>query len=182
MKRLSILFALLLAACGSSEERQLAPIDPAPSNRNAAVREAEPAAPAAPTPSAPAGDAMSIEAPPDVAAPPADAERTASGLASKQLRPGTGTVHPGPTDRVTVHYVGWTTDGRRFDSSIERNRPATFPLNGVIRGWTEGVQLMVEGERRRFWIPAELAYGENPRPGAPAGMLVFDIELIRIGG
>lgn len=178
MTRLSILLALLLAACGSSEDRQLAPIDPA-SNRNAAAPEREPAAPA---PSAPADGPLSIEAPPDVAAPPADAERTASGLASKQLRPGTGTTHPGPTDRVTVHYVGWTTDGRRFDSSIERNRPATFPLNGVIRGWTEGVQLMVEGERRRFWIPAELAYGENPRPGAPAGMLVFDIELIRIGG
>ncbi|HET6614049.1 MAG TPA: FKBP-type peptidyl-prolyl cis-trans isomerase [Kofleriaceae bacterium] len=126
-------------------------------------------------------DMMSIEAPADVAAPPADAEKTASGLASRVLRPGTGTTHPTAADKVTVHYVGWTVDGKRFDSSVERGQPATFPLGHVIPGWTEGVQLMVEGERRRFWIPADLAYGEHPaRPGAPAGMLVFDIELIHI--
>ncbi len=125
-----------------------------------------------------AAEPLSLEAPADVAAPPADAEVTASGLATKVLRPGTGTVHPGPTDRVTVHYVGWTTDGKRFDSSIERNQPATFPLNRVIAGWTEGLQLMVEGERRRLWIPERLAYGG--RAGAPQGMLVFDVELLRI--
>ncbi|KYF70535.1 hypothetical protein BE15_15520 [Sorangium cellulosum] len=66
-----------------------------------------------------------------------------------------------------------------FDSSIVRDEPATFPVGGVIKGWTEGVQLMVKGEKARFWIPADLAYGEKPaRPGAPAGMLVFDIELL----
>ena len=64
--------------------------------------------------------------------------------------------------------------------SVTRGRPASFPLNRVIKGWTEGVQLMVEGEKRRFWIPAALAYGENPPPGAPAGMLVFDVELLKI--
>ena len=65
-----------------------------------------------------------------------------------------------------------------FDSSVLRGRPATFPLNGVIAGWTEGVQLMVEGEKRRFWIPVELAY--KNAPGKPAGMLVFDVELLEI--
>lgn len=118
--------------------------------------------------------------PADVAAPPADAEKTASGLASKVLQKGTGTVHPKAESQVKVHYSGWTTDGKMFDSSVERGQPITFPLNGVIPGWTEGVQLMVEGEKRRFWIPAKLGYGDSPPPGAPAGMLVFDVELIQI--
>jgi peptidylprolyl isomerase len=121
-----------------------------------------------------------IPAPPDVKAPPADALKTASGLASKVIKKGTGTEHPGPTSSVTVHYTGWTTDGKMFDSSVVRKEPATFPLNRVIKGWTEGVQLMVVGETRRFWIPADLAYGNSPRPGAPMGMLVFDVELISI--
>lgn len=123
-----------------------------------------------------------IETPPDVAAVPADAEKTASGLAYKVLKPADG---PKPTaeSMVEVHYSGWTTDGKLFDSSVKRGRPASFPLNGVIKGWTEGVQLMSVGEKTRFWIPAEMAYGETPkRPGAPAGMLVFDIELIGILG
>lgn len=122
-----------------------------------------------------------LPAPPDVAAAPADAARTPSGLASKVLQAGKGTRHPRPNSVVTVHYTGWTTDGRMFDSSVARNEPATFGLDEVIDGWTEGVQMMVEGEKRRFWIPGRLAYGETPsRPGAPAGTLVFDIELIRI--
>ncbi|HUK35975.1 MAG TPA: FKBP-type peptidyl-prolyl cis-trans isomerase [Vicinamibacterales bacterium] len=115
--------------------------------------------------------------PPDVAAPPANAVKTASGLASRVIRKGTGTVHPTRTDRVTVQYTGWTTDGKMFDSSVTRGEPATFPLNRVIAGWTEGVQLMVVGEIRRFWIPEALAYrGEHD----PKGMLVFDVELLKI--
>jgi peptidylprolyl isomerase len=117
-------------------------------------------------------------APPDVAAPPADAAKTASGLASKVLAPGTGLNHPGPTDKVRVHYTGWTTDGKMFDSSISRGKPAVFPLDGVIAGWGEGVQLMVEGEKRRFWIPAKLAY--EGKPDRPQGLLVFDVELLDI--
>ncbi len=117
-------------------------------------------------------------APPDVAAPPADAEKTASGLASKVLTPGKGTTKPTATSVVTVHYTGWTTDGKAFDSSVSRGQPARFPLNRVIPGWTEGLQLMVEGEERRFWIPANLAY--EGRPGRPQGMLVFDVELLGI--
>ena len=116
--------------------------------------------------------------PPDVDRPPADAERRPSGLASKVIRPGTGTVHPKPSSTVTVHYSGWTTDGKPFDSSVTRGAPSTFPLDRVIQGWTEGVPLMVVGEKRRFWIPESLAY--KGEPGAPAGMLVFDIELIAI--
>ena len=116
-------------------------------------------------------------APPDVKAPPADAKKTASGLAYKVLSKGTGARHPTASSQVTVHYTGWTTDGKMFDSSVVRGEPITFPLNGVIAGWTEGVQLMVEGEKARFWIPQDLAYkGESP----PYGMLVFDVELIKI--
>ena len=120
--------------------------------------------------------ASPIPAPDDVAAAPADAQTTASGLASKVLTPGKGTSHPAATDLVTVHYSGWTTDGKNFDSSLSKNEPVTFPLDKVIAGWTEGVQLMVAGEKRRFWIPEELAY--KGKPGRPAGMLVFDVELI----
>ena len=119
-----------------------------------------------------------IPAPVDVAAPPAEAAKTSSGLASKVLKAGTGKAHPTAEDTVRVHYTGWTTDGKMFDSSISRGQPISFPLRGVISGWTEGVQLMVEGEKRRFWIPEELAY--KGKPGAPAGMLVFDVELLQI--
>ena len=94
------------------------------------------------------------------------------------LRKGTGTRRPAPNDNVTVHYTGWTTDGKMFDSSVARGQPTTFRLNEVIPGWTIGVGLMVEGEKRRLWIPEKLAY--KGQPGAPAGMLVFDVELIRI--
>ena len=123
---------------------------------------------------APAG----VPAPADVAAAPADATKTASGLASKVIKAGTGTIHPTASSTVKVHYSGWLTNGEMFDSSVVRGEPIEFPLNGVIPGWTEGVQLMVIGEKRRFWIPQNLAY--NGAPGAPPGMLVFDVELIDI--
>ena len=167
-------FALLAAGCGS-------PAESAPTETAASPTAAS--SPGAETGQA-SGDEMtsreplSLDAPADVAAPPADAQRTRSGLASKVLSPGRGTTHPTASDTVTVHYVGWTTDGARFDSSVERGQPSSFPLDGVIVGWTEGVQLMVVGERRRFWIPEELAY--KGRPGRPQGMLVFDVELISI--
>ena len=116
--------------------------------------------------------------PADVAAPPADATTTESGLAFKVLRAGTGTERPKARNTVVVHYSGWTTGGNLFDSSVLRGEPAEFPLTAVIKGWTEGLQLMVPGEKRRFWIPAKLAYaGDKSRP---QGMLVFDVELIAI--
>lgn len=117
-----------------------------------------------------------IPAPDNVAKPPADAVKTASGLASVVLQPGTGKARPAANDMVTVNYTGWTTDGKMFDSSFSRSAPSTFPLDRVIKGWGEGVQLMVVGEKRRFWIPQEIAY--NGMKGRPAGMLVFDIELL----
>ncbi len=151
-------------AADGTAEREPADL---PSNLAEALGHAAPARPPGPEP---------IPAPDDVAAPPDDATTTESGLAYRVIQAGTGEEHPGETDRVTVHYTGWTTDGEMFDSSRTRGRPATFPLNRVIAGWTEGVQLMVVGEQTRFWIPQDLAYGG--RPGAPAGMLVFDVELV----
>ncbi len=118
------------------------------------------------------------KAPADVAKPPADAVRAKSGLVTKVLRPGDGKRKPGPTSIVTVHYTGWTTAGAAFDSSVARGEPATFPLNRVFPGWTEGIQMMSIGEERRFWIPEALAF--NGRPGPPRGTLVFDVELLSI--
>ena len=117
--------------------------------------------------------------PPDVKAPPKDATVEKDGLATKVLAKGTGTVHPTPANAVTVQYAGWTTDGKMFDSSYLRGEPATFGVGNVIPGWTEALQLMVEGEKRRIWIPEQLAY--KGRPGAPQGMLVFEVELLKIG-
>jgi len=119
-------------------------------------------------------EAQNVPAPPDVAAPPADAEKSASGLASKVLTAGTGTTHPSATSSVTVRYTGWTTDGDMFDRS---RSTSTFYVDDLIKRRTEGLQLMVVGEKRRFWIPEELAYrGERE----PYGMLVFDVELFSI--
>jgi peptidylprolyl isomerase len=119
-------------------------------------------------------------APPDVAAPPADAQRSPSGLAWKVLTPGTGTVHPRPASTVVAHYTGWTTKGEKIDSSVDRGQPLTYPLGKLIPGWIEGMQMMVAGEKRRFWIPGPLAYDNSPDPSAPKGMLVFDIELLEV--
>ena len=125
-------------------------------------------------------EAPAIPAPPDVAAAPADAVRTPTNLATKLLKAGTGSRHARPNSEVTVHYTGWTSDGKMFETTIGKE-PVTFRLDEVIKGWTEGLQMMVEGEQRRFWIPGKLAYDDIPRPDAPKGPLVFDIELIRIG-
>jgi FKBP-type peptidyl-prolyl cis-trans isomerase len=116
--------------------------------------------------------------PPDVKAPPADAIKTESGLAYKVLQPGVGGRHPKPNNQVTVDYSGWTaSDGKMFDSSIAKGQPMTVGVDGVIPGWTEALQLMVEGEKLRVWIPEKIAYGGK---SPPYGMLVFDMELLRI--
>jgi FKBP-type peptidyl-prolyl cis-trans isomerase len=116
--------------------------------------------------------------PKDVAAPPRDAKKTAKGVFYKVLEPGTGKVRPTADKIVRVHYTGWTTDGKMFDSSVVRDSPARFVLTNVIAGWTDGMQTMVVGETTRFWIPQELAY--KGREGSPAGMLVFDVKLLEI--
>ncbi len=106
---------------------------------------------------------------------------TASGLQYQVLTPGTGTINPTATDKVKVHYHGTLLDGTVFDSSVDRGQPISFGLNQVITGWTEGLQLMVEGEKTRFFIPAELAYG-NRAAGKiqPGSTLIFDVELLGI--
>ncbi len=125
-------------------------------------------------------DENTIPPPPDVAAPPADAIRTPSGLASKVLQVGFSNVRPSLQSTVRVNYTGWTTDGKMFDSSVVRGQPLEFKVNEVIPGWTEGLQLMVVGEKRRFWIPGNLAYDNSPDPNAPKGTLVFDVELLAV--
>ena len=104
---------------------------------------------------------------------------TASGLQYKVLKEGSGTEHPTATSKVKVHYHGTLIDGTVFDSSVERGEPIEFGLNQVIKGWTEGVQLMVVGEKTRFFIPSELAYG-NGSAGVitPGSTLIFDVELL----
>jgi len=119
-----------------------------------------------------------IPPPSDVAAAPADAAKTSSGLASKVISPGTGKTRPRATDSVTVHYTGWTTDGKMFDSSLAKGTPSTFELTKVIAGWTDVLQRMTEGETRRVWIPSRQAY--DGAPGKPRGMLVFEITLLEI--
>ena len=122
-----------------------------------------------------------ILVPEDVDAPPAEAKRTPSGLAYRFLKRGRAKDHPTANSTVEVHYSGWTPDGRLFDSSVRRGQSISFGLTHVIKGWTEGVQLMAVGDKARFWIPSALAYGDTPsQPGAPAGPLVFDIELLSI--
>ncbi len=107
---------------------------------------------------------------------------TASGLQYEVLSKGAGTESPKATDRVRVHYHGTTIDGGIFDSSVERGEPITFGLNQVIKGWTEGLQLMKVGDKFKFYIPADLAYGDNsPSPKIPPGsVLIFEVELFDI--
>jgi peptidylprolyl isomerase len=113
--------------------------------------------------------------PDDLKKPPGDAKVTNSGLIWRELQQGKGTKNPGPTSEVTVRYAGWTQDGKCFDSTAP-DETMSFGLDGVIPGWTEGLQLMVEGQKTRMWIPEKLAYAGAE--GKPAGMLVFDIELL----
>jgi len=121
-----------------------------------------------------------LPAPLDVQSPPVDAERHLRGLCSKVIFPGSGQDYPKQDSTVTVHYTGWTTNGKMFDSSWLREQPSTFNLGHVIEGWREGLQEMVVGEYRRLWIPEELAY--QGQRGKPQGMLVFDVQLIAIAG
>ncbi|MBQ0073825.1 MAG: FKBP-type peptidyl-prolyl cis-trans isomerase [Prevotella sp.] len=106
---------------------------------------------------------------------------TASGLQYTVIKEGTG-KQPKATDKVKCHYEGFLTDGTVFDSSVQRGEPAVFPLNAVIAGWTEGLQLMKEGAKYRFFIPYNLAYGEAGAAGAipPYAALIFDVELIEV--
>lgn len=117
--------------------------------------------------------------PADVAKPPADAKKSPKGVFYKVLKAASGDApHPKPSDIITVNYTGWTTDGRMFDSSVLRPRPAEFSLMGVMSGWTDAIPLMSVGDTWRLWVPEELAY--KGAPARPQGMLVFDVELLGI--
>jgi peptidylprolyl isomerase len=106
---------------------------------------------------------------------------TASGLQYQVLTQGQGNVHPMASTKVKVHYHGTLLDGTVFDSSVERNEPISFGLNQVIKGWTEGLQLMIVGEKTRLFIPAELGYGNSAAGKIPPGsLLIFDVELLAI--
>lgn len=109
------------------------------------------------------------------------ATKTASGLVITTLKPGTG-PSPKATDTVKVHYHGTLPDGKVFDSSVQRNEPATFPLNGVIKCWTEGVQMMKVGGKSRLVCPADIAYGDRGSPPdiKPGSTLIFEVELLGI--
>jgi FKBP-type peptidyl-prolyl cis-trans isomerase len=161
MLRLTIPAAAAICLVGCGEPKQPTVSTPAATN-----------APAA-TPSAPAAAAN---------APKGDMKTTASGLKYQVLKQGTGTVSPKATDTVKVHYHGTLLDGTVFDSSVERGEPISFPLNGVIPGWTEGLQLMKVGDKFKFEIPPNLAYGANsPSPKIPSNStLVFEVELLAI--
>lgn len=118
------------------------------------------------------------KAPSDVAAVPADAQKTKSGLATKVLKPGQG-KKPTLQSTVVVHYTGWTADGRGFDSSVARGEPAMIPLSKLnIKGLAEALLLMSAGEQRRLWLPEELAF--EGRRGKPGGMIVFDVQLLEV--
>ena len=113
----------------------------------------------------------------------AGVKTTQSGLQYEVLREGEGVAHPKASDKVTVHYHGTLINGEVFDSSVERGESIEFPLNRVIKGWTEGLQLMVVGEKTRFYIPSQLAYGKSSAGKIKAGStLIFDIELLAIDG
>lgn len=110
-----------------------------------------------------------------------DVLETASGLQYQVLQKGQGSSHPSASSSVKVHYHGLLLDGSVFDSSVERGEPISFPLNQVIKGWTEGVQLMVVGDKFKFFIPSELAYGNRSTGKITAGsLLIFEVELLEI--
>jgi len=111
-----------------------------------------------------------------------DVNVTESGLQYQVIEEGSG-INPDPNDTVRVHYIGKTIDGETFDSSVDRGKPASFPVNGVIPGWTEGLQLMKEGAKYKFFIPTDLAYGTRVRPGGkiePNEALIFEVELLEV--
>ncbi len=174
--------ALALAACGKKEAKTEAEKAPEVTATETAAAPAAAADPAV-SPSA-AENLAASKAFLDQNAKKPGVKTTTSGLQYEVLQQGpAGGYSPKATDLVTVHYVGTTIDGKEFDSSRTRGAAARFPLNAVIPGWTEGVQLMKEGDRYRFVLPPALAYGEKGTQGGPIGpnqALVFDVELLKV--
>jgi len=173
---LAMLAATLVAACGSAAP---APQAPSPEADRKAVLAQELGE--APTPPGPCPER---NVPNVLDDPRAPVHRTALGLAYCILSEGPPGVVPGTEDTVRVHYTGWTIEGEMFDSSVQRGEPLELPLNGVIRGWTEGLKLMTPGDKARLWIPGNLGYGkrekDEPAGTPPKGTLIFDIELLEV--
>ncbi len=189
----SLALSLGLVGCKSESAAPAEPeavAEPALAADTAEPAAAGEAAPAEPSPATdvdppPPAPVVKVDpnAPADVAAPPKDAKGSASGLMWMRLKKGEGKSRPGKFDTVTLSYVGWTPDGRRFDSSDNYGGSLSVPANHLIQGFSEGVRMMVAGEKRRLWIPASLGYGEvgqaeQASPRQPLGPLVFDVELI----
>jgi hypothetical protein len=167
-----LVLAIALAACGDDGDSTSGPTAERPSGQS--TPGTQPGANRTPSD----GNAPGI--------PPLTGEpvETASGLKYIDELEGAGPQPATPTQCVTVHYTGWTTDGAQFDSSVARGQPIAFSLGQVIRGWTEGVGTMKEGGKRRLIIPGDLAYGAAGRPPriGPNATLIFDVELLQVGG
>lgn len=118
------------------------------------------------------------DVPADLAAAPADAETGRNGLAWRVLESGNGTGNPGPGDTVKVHYIGWNQEGKWFDSSYSKGTAAVLEFDNLIDGWKQALRGMVPGEKRLLWVPADLAYANDP--AGPQGMLIFEVELIEV--
>lgn len=195
MRFSSILICLLVVSACKSEPAEPAPeatsegaAPAAPSEASAAVEEAaaeqtEMPEPAAAEPSVAPTAEPDPDAPADVGSAPKDAKRSKSGLAWKRLSTGKGKAHPRKFDIVRLTYTGWTPDGRQFDDSTAHGPTVSARVDQLIPGLSEGLKMMVPGEKRRLWIPAKLGYGElganvETAPRQPLGDLVFDVELV----
>jgi len=180
--RIHILFvavAIVLAGCGEKKNKTTVSEPPVVEPDRPAEKPPEPQP--APEPEvAPEDQPISTDAPKDVAAAPADATKTKSGLAWKQTRKGTGTKHAGKDDVVWVHYNSWAPDGKLKQSTYKKGQPRVLKMAKAVKGWREAISLMVPGERRRYWLPKKLAFSRSRARGKKAGPRVIEFDLVKV--